>query len=156
MKELMVVSEVTTNGVGSGGIIIGAAAATSAASGASATPPQDLRERVKDYGQDGVFALWDELSLEERDFLIRDIRSLDLARIDRIIRCSFRSQGVPTPEIEPVPETSVSKVEERTMEERARWWKMGLKAISEGRLGVLLLSGGQVLFVIILILQILL
>ncbi|KAK1309319.1 UDP-N-acetylglucosamine diphosphorylase 1 [Acorus calamus] len=143
MKELMVVSEVTTNGVGSGGIIIGAAAATSAASGASATPPQDLRERVKDYGQDGVFALWDELSLEERDFLIRDIRSLDLARIDRIIRCSFRSQGVPTPEIEPVPETSVSKVEERTMEERARWWKMGLKAISEGRLGVLLLSGGQ-------------
>lgn len=32
------------------------------------------------------------------------------------------------------------------MEERERWWKMGLKAVSEGKLGVLLLSGGQVSF----------
>lgn len=41
-------------------------------------------------------------------------------------------------------------VEKRTMEERERWWKMGLKAISDGKLGILLLSGGQVcwLFVI--------
>lgn len=48
--------------------------------------------------------------------------------------------------IEPVPERSVSTVEERTMEERERWWKMGLKAIYEGKLAVLLLSGGQVLY----------
>ena len=49
--------------------------------------------------------------------------------------------------IEPVPENTVSTVEERTIEERERWWKMGLKAISDGKVAVLLLSGGQVLFV---------
>ena len=49
--------------------------------------------------------------------------------------------------IEPVPENTVSTVEERTIEERERWWKMGLKAISDGKLAVLLLSGGQVLSV---------
>lgn len=38
----------------------------------------------------------------------------------------------------------MSTVEERTLEERERWWKMGLKAISEGKLAVVLLSGGQV------------
>lgn len=110
---------------------------------APSLPPQSLLERVKDYGQEDVFALWDELSPEERDVLVKDIESLDLPRVDRIIRCSFRSQGLPAAAIEPVPESNVSTVEKRTMEERERWWKMGLKAISDGKLGVLLLSGGQ-------------
>eukprot|EP00261_Vitis_vinifera_P015518 XP_003635628.2 PREDICTED: UDP-N-acetylglucosamine diphosphorylase 2 [Vitis vinifera] len=114
------------------------------ADGNAAAPPQALLERLKDYGQEYTFALWDELSAEERDLLVKDIESLDLSRIDRIIRCSLRSQGLPTAAIEPVPESSVSTVEERTLEERERWWKMGLKAISEGKLAVVLLSGGQV------------
>ena len=57
----------------------------------------------------------------------------------------FEISGLPAAAIEPVPESSVSTVEERTLEERERWWKMGLKAISDGKLAVLLLSGGQVL-----------
>ena len=47
--------------------------------------------------------------------------------------------------MEPVPENTVSTVEERTIEEKERWWKMGLKAISHGKVAVVLLSGGQVL-----------
>uniref|UniRef100_A0A0E0AS72 Uncharacterized protein n=1 Tax=Oryza glumipatula TaxID=40148 RepID=A0A0E0AS72_9ORYZ len=70
-------------------------------------------------------------------------KSLDLARIDRIVRCSLRSQGVPLPAVEPVPESSVSTVEDRTPEDKQRWWKRGLKAISEGKLAVVLLAGGQ-------------
>ncbi|CAL0306075.1 unnamed protein product [Lupinus luteus] len=106
-------------------------------------PPQSLLERLKDYGQEDAFALWYELSPEERDLLVKDIQSLDLSRIDRIIRCSLRSHGVPAAAIEAVPESSVSTVEERSIEERERWWKMGLKAISHGNVAVLLLSGGQ-------------
>ncbi|KAF7801346.1 UDP-N-acetylglucosamine diphosphorylase 1 [Senna tora] len=106
-------------------------------------PPQALLERLKDYGHEHALALWDELSPEERDLLVKEIESLDLPRIDRIILCSLRSQGLPAAAIEPVPESSVSTLEERTQEERERWWKMGLKAISEGKLAVLLLSGGQ-------------
>ncbi|CAN1327801.1 UDP-N-acetylglucosamine diphosphorylase 1 [Linum perenne] len=106
-------------------------------------PPQALLERLKDYGQEDVFSLWDELSADERDFLVKDIESLDLPRLDRIIRCSLQSQALPVAAIEPVPQGSVSTVEGRTMEERERWWKMGLKAISGGKLAVLLLSGGQ-------------
>ncbi|KAJ4981768.1 hypothetical protein NE237_032605 [Protea cynaroides] len=109
----------------------------------ASSPPQSLLERLKDYGQEDAFALWDELSPEERQLLVNDIGSLDLPRIDRIIRCSLRFQGLLAPSIEPVPEKCVSTVEERTLEERERWWKMGLKAISEGRLAVLLLAGGQ-------------
>lgn len=107
------------------------------------SPPQALLERLKDYGQEDTFALWDELSFEERDLLVKDMESLDLPRLDRIIRCSLRSQGLPAATIEPVPEDTVSTVEGRTLEQREKWWKMGLKAISEGKLAVLLLSGGQ-------------
>nr|KJB32922.1 hypothetical protein B456_005G268300 [Gossypium raimondii] len=112
-------------------------------SNAVAAPPQLLLERLKDYGQEDAFALWDELSPEERHLLLNDIQSLDLSRIDRIIRCSLRSQGLPVAAIEPVPESWVSSVDERTMDHKERWWKMGLKAVSEGKLAVLLLSGGQ-------------
>lgn len=41
--------------------------------GIVSAPPQALLERLKDYGQEDVFALWDELSHEERDFLVKDI-----------------------------------------------------------------------------------
>jgi UDP-N-acetylglucosamine/UDP-N-acetylgalactosamine diphosphorylase len=41
--------------------------------GVVSPPPQALLERLKDYGQEDVFSLWDELSHEERDFLVRDI-----------------------------------------------------------------------------------
>ncbi|KAK2988328.1 hypothetical protein RJ640_000315, partial [Escallonia rubra] len=115
----------------------------STTSNASSPPPQALLERLKDYGQEDAFARWDELSPDERQLLIKDLEGVDLPRIDRIIRCSFQSHGLPATAIEPVPESSVSTVEERTLEDREKWWKLGLKAISDGKLAVLLLSGGQ-------------
>jgi hypothetical protein len=57
MKEMMVGSAAPVGPVGRWG----------------AAPPQALLERMKDYGQEGAFALWDELSPEDRDLLVRDI-----------------------------------------------------------------------------------
>ncbi|VAH50973.1 unnamed protein product [Triticum turgidum subsp. durum] len=54
----------------------------------------------------------------------------------------FRTGGYLAP-AEPVPESSVSRVEERSPEDKERWWKKGLRAISEGKLAVVLLAGGQ-------------
>ncbi|KAJ1389481.1 Nucleotide-diphospho-sugar transferase, partial [Sesbania bispinosa] len=54
--------------------------------------PQALLERLKNYGQEEVIVLWEELSLEERDLFVKKIKSLDLSRIDRIIRCFLRSR----------------------------------------------------------------
>ncbi|RCV29619.1 hypothetical protein SEVIR_6G025300v4 [Setaria viridis] len=124
-------------------MVVAARAPAPAAGRWGAAPPQELLERLKDYGQEGAFAFWDELGPEERDHLIRDIESLDLPRIDRIVRCSLRSQGAPVPTVEPVPESSVSTVDDRTPEDKERWWRRGLRAISEGKLAVVLLAGGQ-------------
>jgi UDP-N-acetylglucosamine/UDP-N-acetylgalactosamine diphosphorylase len=54
--------------------LVVAAAAQAPAGGWGAAAPQELLERLKDYGQEGAFALWDELAPEERDFLVRDIQ----------------------------------------------------------------------------------
>ncbi|KAK4754343.1 hypothetical protein SAY87_002447 [Trapa incisa] len=109
----------------------------------TASPPQALMERLKDYGQEEALAHWSQLPPRERHLLLHDLKSLDLPRIDRIIRCSLTSQGLSSVAIEPVPHSNVSTVEERTHEDREKWWKTGLKAISQGKLAVLLLAGGQ-------------
>lgn len=44
-----------------------------------------------------------------------------------------------------MPESSVATVDDRTTEDKERWWRRGLKAIAEGKLAVVLLAGGQVL-----------
>ena len=57
-------------------------------------PPQALLERLKDYGQEDAFALWDELSSDERQLLVKDIevistpRSLSLLLRNRACRDS--------------------------------------------------------------------
>lgn len=87
--------------------------------------------------------------------IVLTFQSLDLARIDRIIRCSleslqshgfqslFNHKGHQALSVEPVPESSVSTYEDRKLADKEAWWKTGLKAINEGKLAVLLLSGGQ-------------
>jgi hypothetical protein len=42
-------------------------------------PPQALLERLKDYGQEDAFALWDELSPEERDLLVKDMEVISFS-----------------------------------------------------------------------------
>lgn len=107
-------------------------------------PPQALLERLKDYGQEHCLDFWKDLAFEDRDLLLKNLETLDLPRIDRILKLSLHSQGLcSSSNIEPVPEASISTIEERTLEQRERWWNSGLKAIAEGKLAVLLLSGGQ-------------
>ena len=41
--------------------------------GNDVVPPQALLQRLKDYDQEHAFALWYELSYEEREYLVQDI-----------------------------------------------------------------------------------
>ncbi|KAJ0832145.1 putative nucleotidyltransferase [Helianthus annuus] len=61
----------------------------------------------------------------------------------RFIGYMCDKSGLSPVSIEPVPEGFVSTVEDRKIEDREKWWNMGLKAISNGKLVVLLLPGGQ-------------
>ncbi|KAI3702583.1 hypothetical protein L6452_28327 [Arctium lappa] len=58
--------------------------------------------------------------------------------------------GLSAAAIEPVPESCVSTIEDKKFEDIEKWWKMGLKAISDGKLVVLLLYGGRTCIVLLL------
>ena len=71
----------------------------------------------------------------------------DLFQVNKILIVNMFCEDQPVLNLEPVPEASVSTVEERTLEEREKWGSLGLKAIHEGKLAIVLLSRGQVLFI---------
>ena len=66
----------------------------------------------------------------------------DLFQVNKILIVNIFCEDRPVLNLELVPEASVSTVEERTLEEREKWWRMGLKAIREAKLAVVLLYGG--------------
>uniref|UniRef100_A0A0E0L5K8 Uncharacterized protein n=1 Tax=Oryza punctata TaxID=4537 RepID=A0A0E0L5K8_ORYPU len=99
-----------------------------------AVPPQALLESMNGYGQEVAFTLRDDLSPEDRELLVRDIEMSE----PNALQCRL-----PLPTVEPVLESIVSKVEERSPEDKERWWKKGLKAIPEGKLAVVLVAGGE-------------
>ncbi|GAB2298223.1 hypothetical protein Dimus_032292 [Dionaea muscipula] len=75
--------------------VVAAAAGPPAATTNSASPPLSLLERLKDYKQENILSLWDDLSPQERNLLVDDIENINLPRIDRIIRCSLEYHGLP-------------------------------------------------------------
>ena len=66
----------------------------------------------------------------------------DLFQVNKILIVNMFCEYRHVLNLEPILEASVSTVKERTLEEREKWWSMGLKAIHEGNLAVVLLSGG--------------
>ncbi|KAG6528635.1 hypothetical protein ZIOFF_010817 [Zingiber officinale] len=73
--------------------------------------------------------LWDQFTLDSRKIMVSPLLLLSNNQASRCLPLSQCD----------------STVEARTVEEKERWWKRGLKAISEEKLAVVLLSGGQAL-----------
>lgn len=104
-----------------------------------------LWAKLAPYGQQHLLKWWAELNAEEKAALKADIEKIDL---EQVTRWFARTQDSPASrahvELEPVPDELVadSTTLEPT-EEMLAWEKAGLEQISEGKLAVLLMAGGQ-------------
>jgi UDP-N-acetylglucosamine/UDP-N-acetylgalactosamine diphosphorylase len=97
---------------------------------------RELRTALAAHGQEGLLRFWDELDGAGRERLERDLRSLDLDLLDRLVETLVhgREEGLDTDRVEPVepdPAPSPEAIAE------------GEDALTRGAVAVVVVAGGQ-------------
>ncbi|KAF8585107.1 UDP-N-acetylglucosamine diphosphorylase [Ramaria rubella] len=106
----------------------------------------NIRSEFEAAGQGHLFHFWTKLSPKEQDSLIQQLKSIDVARVNRIYAKAVESEKKGTSGardgIEPLPEDAFDTVVGASEKEK-EWRNIGIKAIAAGQVGVLLMAGGQ-------------
>ena len=105
-----------------------------------------LKSRYEKAGQEHVFTFWDKLSDAERDALLDQLEHLDIQRVNNIyskaIKADDDAKSASNDDIEPLPDDAFDSVV-GAPEKEAEFRSVGLRAIAEGEVAVLLMAGGQ-------------
>jgi UDP-N-acetylglucosamine/UDP-N-acetylgalactosamine diphosphorylase len=119
------------------------------------TPPKEptaeelktLREKYQKAKQDQVFSFYDELSSEEKAALYQQLKNIDPEYINKI---TDRALNPPKAEnddeqsgLEPLPESATASILDSKSEDIEKWYESGLDLISENKVAVVLMAGGQ-------------
>ena len=104
------------------------------------------RKLYEDAGQGHLFQFWSSLSSSEQSALLAQLNSIDINRVNRIHAKALEvekaaKEGTSSEIIEPLPEDASSSTNDPAAE--SEWRQLGLRAIAEGEVGVLLMAGGQ-------------
>lgn len=116
--------------------------------------PADLREMYAAEGQEHVFKYVDSgviKAADEVEALVAQLRSIDPVRINQLHASTTAAAAAASTaddktastaqEIEPIE--SFGSLDSASEEEKSDWFKTGLKAVAEGKVAVVVLSGGQ-------------
>ncbi|GAA5976374.1 hypothetical protein JCM10908_005476 [Rhodotorula pacifica] len=112
----------------------------------SAEQVQQLRTAYDQAGQGHVFTFWDTLTLQEQSDLFRQLSTIDPNRVNSVHKSSLQAEkdaATSTHEdITPPPaDQSGSVIGDE--QEAQQWNQVGLDAIRDGKVAVLLMAGGQ-------------
>ena len=109
---------------------------------------EDTRNRYQAAGQDHLFTFWSKLTDAERSALIRQLESIDVERVNRVYKkaTSFESDATDpnrvADSIEPLPVEARESASDNPAK-AGEWRQIGLRAVANGQVGVLLMAGGQ-------------
>ncbi|CAO1624028.1 unnamed protein product [Sympodiomycopsis kandeliae] len=105
-----------------------------------------LRNKYSSAGQEHLFTFWDELSPDEQGSLIKQLSHLDVERVNTVYKKAIQGEkeAFSTKEntISPPPSSSTTAVQSDSDDEE-KYTKIGLEAIANNQVGVLLMAGGQ-------------
>ena len=108
---------------------------------------EKLRRDLKENDQEHLLAHWDTLSEEQQKTFHRDLKNIDFAKTNRDFEKTMNEAKTSEKKDEkllPVPPEHIgSVIGEENSNKVKTWREKGLQVISEGKVAVLLLAGGQ-------------
>ena len=106
--------------------------------------PHALRESARRFGQQHLFAFWDELTLDQRSALLGDVASIDFEMVSSLLRAPASGAAPLRPEtVEPpdmLPPTPATP-DQHERYERAR--RLGRELLESGKVAAMTVAGGQ-------------
>lgn len=108
---------------------------------------EKLYERLSSHGQEHLIKYWPELSDKEREQLAGEIGKLDWEEVNEVFRRATEATKIILEKLDddlkPIPHTHYESVPSLSNDKIDEYESIGLQEISESRVGVLLLAGGQ-------------
>ncbi|KAF2215552.1 hypothetical protein CERZMDRAFT_56306 [Cercospora zeae-maydis SCOH1-5] len=108
---------------------------------------KELKEKYEKAGQGQVFSFWDELKPQEQGELYQQAKNIDPENINKITKKTLNPEKKDgedkKAELEPLPESATTSTIDSDGNDLKKWYDSGLKLISEGKVGVVLMAGGQ-------------
>ncbi|KAI9570307.1 nucleotide-diphospho-sugar transferase [Boletus coccyginus] len=109
---------------------------------------ENTRNRYQAAGQDHLFTFWSKLTDAERNTLTRQLESINVERVNRVYEKATSTESNATDphrvadSIEPLPVEACESVSANPAK-AGEWRQIGLQAVADGQVGVLLMAGGQ-------------
>ncbi|KAL6738779.1 hypothetical protein Aduo_012291 [Ancylostoma duodenale] len=102
---------------------------------------ESLLERVG--SQKHLLNFWNELTEEEKSLLAEQIESIDFAAVKKAFEASSTAYTASPENLSPIPDDHHVVFEQLSSDEKHRYWRRGLEAISRGEVAAVVLAGGQ-------------
>ena len=107
---------------------------------------KELKGKYEKAGQGHVFAVYDDLTVAEKVALFGQLSTFDPHRITELADIALHpptEDDKTDPVVEPLPEKACASILEADKVTIDMWYDAGLKSISENKVAVILMAGGQ-------------
>ena len=107
----------------------------------------DLQSKLSDHGQEQLLDFWDKLSDDEKLHFEKELQKIDFDYVNTIFdRANLQlkqDQEKKDELMQALPDDVFARLSDTNETEIGSWYEEGLKQVSEGKVAVLLLAGGQ-------------